>query len=217
MPWQGEGWCLTLLWICDTGSCSHQWGTDPKISLWHAGACGSCVPQHFPGPEAILAADLWPERRIHSLLVCAVRAHQQSQPHPQVTWWPWNPEMGQKLHHIKLLLKVQICLGDLPGKWAGVSISSWLNPPLHLVMGCKSLCSVNRTVTRYSGMFCWTDQSRSSVALSGSYFCWQSCHLFKKTHLLLVMMVILLPSSPHLFIALSPTNRIRSWIFLFAC
>lgn len=55
--------------------------------------------------------------------------------------------MGQELCHIKLSLKVQSCLGDLPGKWDRISISSWLNPLMHWLMGWKSLSFFNRMVT----------------------------------------------------------------------
>lgn len=81
--------------------------------------------------------------RIYSLLICANCNHQRSQPHPEVTWWPWNPEMGQELWHLKLPLEVQSCLRDLPGKWDRISISSWLT---HLLMGWKCLSFFNSII-----------------------------------------------------------------------
>lgn len=93
--------------------------------------------------------------------------------------------------------------GRLPGKWDRISTSSWLNPPVHLLMDWKVFPFL-------PGWLPWPEQTRFSITLSGSYCCWQSCCLFEENPLCLVMMGILLPALPHLFITLTH----RSWVFV---
>lgn len=141
-----------------------------EILSWRL-ICGYCVAQHFHGLETVIAVDLWPERRIYHLLVCANCNHQQLQLHPWLTWWPWKLEMGQKLCDIKLPLKVQIYVGDLPGKWDEVNISSWLS---------LYSCTWSRAVKVFALLMGWVPgilacsvyQTTSSVAPSGGYFFW---------------------------------------------
>lgn len=109
--------------------------------------------------------------------------------------------MGQELCHIKLPLVVQSCLGDLPA--SGTESAS---PP------ALCTCLWAGTIFRFflTAWLSWPVHTRSRVTLSGSYSCRQSCHLLEENPLCLVMMGILLPALPHLFITLT----YRSWVFV---
>lgn len=156
---------------------------------------------YLPHLEVVIALDLWPERRIYSLLICAncqPSAITATSIGDMVALKSWN---GSRAVSHKIAFGSAELSGRFTSKWDRISFPSC---PMHLLMGWNYLSFF------LTAWLSWPVHTRSRVTLSGSYSCRQSCHLLEENPLCLVMMGILLPALPHLFITLT----YRSWVFV---